>query len=186
VTGTNETWNGINASLNRGIRGLPDGSSLAKLLAEHRGVRNIQNLPRLTVKQILAWADSHKAATGDWPRKTSGQVVGTYDTWLVIDAALRNASRGLPGESSLAKLLAEHRGVRNLQDLPVLTIEQILAWADAHKAATGYWPRTTSGFVAGTEEKWSRIHDALFKGLRGLPGGCSLAKLLNGNAARTP
>lgn len=59
-----EKWRNINSSLQMGIRGLPGDSSLAQLLAEKRGVRNIQALPELTVEQILKWADAHQQKTG--------------------------------------------------------------------------------------------------------------------------
>ena len=178
VTDTSESWAGIDAALSRGNRGLPAGSSLAKLLAELRNVRNRKGLPPLTVKQILAWADAHKAGTGDWPNQFSGQVTGIQETWHAIQHALLVGRRGFPGGSSLAKLLAERRDVRNIKDLAPFTVDQILIWADAYKAATGDWPGQKSGPVAGTDETWTRVDDALFKGLRGFPGGSSLAKLL--------
>ena len=37
-----------NAALDLGLRGLPGGSSLAQLLAEKRGVRNMMALPDLS------------------------------------------------------------------------------------------------------------------------------------------
>ena len=37
------------------------------MLAEHRGYRNIANLPDLTVPQILTWVDGFRARTGEWP-----------------------------------------------------------------------------------------------------------------------
>jgi hypothetical protein len=46
-------------ALRLGLRGLPGGSSLARLLDEQRRVRNVKNLPPLTEEQILAWADEH-------------------------------------------------------------------------------------------------------------------------------
>lgn len=62
---------------------------------------------------------------------------------------------------------------------PPLTIEQILDWADAHHQRTGQWPSTMSGPVHDAPgEKWENINMALTKGLRGLPGGSSLAKLI--------
>src|SRR5205807_1427453 len=152
-----ETWAGIQDSLLAGRRGLAGGSSLAKLLAEHRGIRNHMDLPDLTIEQIVAWADDHKAATADWPNQKSGQVTGTDETWAGINAALNRGTRSLTGGSSLAKLLAEHRSVRNFMDLPLLTVEQILAWMDAHKAATGDWPRKDSDQVTGTDETWAGI-----------------------------
>jgi len=179
VTGANETWGAINASINLGSRGLPGGSSLAKMLSEHRGKRNIHGLPELLIEQILAWVDEHKVATGKWPNVTSGQVTGTGEMWAGVNAALSLGLRGLPSGSSLAKLLAEYRDKRNQMDLPKLTIERILAWSDEYKATTGKWPSAKSGQVAGTDETWARINDALYKGLRGLLGGSSLAKLLD-------
>jgi superfamily II DNA or RNA helicase len=178
VTGANETWHAIQHALLAGRRGFLGGSSLAKLLAEHRGVRNVQNLLPLTVKQILAWADAHKAATGDWPSKNSGPVTGTDEMWARVNSALQQGQRGLPTGSSLAKLLAEHRSVRHARNPPPLTVEQILEWADAHKAATDDWPNQKSGQVAGTEETWAGINYSLIAGRRGLPGRSSLAKLL--------
>ncbi len=178
IQGTGETWNGIDKSLRRGSRGLSGGSSLPKLLAEHRGVRNHLELPALTLNQILSWADSHKSATGHWPRMNSRQVTGTNETWLGIDAALRRGNRGFSGDSSLAELLAEGRSVRNHHDLEPLDIAQILAWADEYKTMTGDWPNARSGDVAGTNEKWSAINASLKVGNRGLPRGSSLAELL--------
>ena len=86
--------------------------------------------------------------------------------------------RGLPGDSSLAELLAEHRGapppdmrpealaekvwvweqqefpnrrprtqVRRERQCPLLNATDILAWADAHHAATGAWPTCKLGQV---------------------------------------
>jgi hypothetical protein len=177
VTGTDEKWIFIDDALRSGRRGLPGGSSLAKLLAERCGVRNKKDLPDLTIEQILTWADTHHASTGDWPNQETGQVTGTEETWAGVNSALDRGNRGLPGGSSLANLLAERRGVRNRKNLPPLTTQQILAWADAHKTATGSWPNNKSGQVTGTGETWAGINAALHRGSRGLPGGSSLAKL---------
>jgi hypothetical protein len=63
---------------------------------------------------------------------------------------------------------------------PPLSVRQILAWADAHFARTGDWPRTTSGPVRGARgERWRAIDLALRQGSRGLPGGDSLGRLLH-------
>src|SRR5262245_45987037 len=99
--------------------------------------------PPLTEALILAWADQHKERTGEWPDSDSGLVVGGYygDNWRRIDNALRYALRGLDGVSSLAKLLAEKRDVRNIQDLPPLTEALLLQWADQHFQQTGTWPK---------------------------------------------
>ncbi len=179
VTGTDETWTGINLALRRGGRGLPGRSSLPKLLQAERGVRNRLNQPDLSVKQIAVWADAHKAATGRWPLRSSGQLRGTSETWAGIDLMLKRGGRGLPRGGSLAKLLQLERGVRNLGSLSDLTVQQILAWVDGQKAVTGEWPNVRSEFVADADETWAGIDSALKSGRRGLPGGASLAELLH-------
>jgi hypothetical protein len=63
---------------------------------------------------------------------------------------------------------------------PPLTVQQILAWADAHYERTGRWPTRNSGPVQEAPgETWERIHGALNEGYRGLPGSDSLAQLLD-------
>ena len=205
-----ETWLGIDASLQRGRRGLPGGSSLAELLADERGVRDgdnpdapdermraweAENFPQgrtrrrttqpraktqLTIDLILSWVDSHHAATGTWPRIDSGPVRDhPVLNWWQVNRALHEGYRGLKGGTTLADLLQDQRGVRNKQNLPRLDVEQILAWADAHREATGDYPLIQSGPVGGAPgETWTGINSALDKGLRGLPGGSSLAQLL--------
>jgi hypothetical protein len=137
--------------------------------------------PALDDERILRWADAYRTATGQWPTPGSQPVGGMDDeAWSEIDASLRRGRRGLPGGSSLARLLAEERGVieganpeapaerlraweaeqfgkrppRLKRGLPArpratirLTLDLILNWADAHHAATGQWPRRSSGPV---------------------------------------
>jgi hypothetical protein len=175
-----DNWRRIDNALRLGLRGLAGGSSLARLLAEQRGVRNATNLPRLTIKQILACADAYHRRTGRWPKETSGPIPETPgETWFAVDRALRAGVRGFRGGSSLARLLARQRGERNIQALPRLTVAQILAWADAHHQRTGAWPTSDSGPIARTRgETWSGVNAALKAGRRGFPGGSSLARLL--------
>jgi hypothetical protein len=176
-----ETWAGINTALIRGRRDLPGDSSLTQLLSDHRGVPNIQKLPRLSVSKILEWADSHYERAGKWPTSNSGQIENTLgETWVRVDAALMTGRRGLAGGSSLAILLAEHRGARNRRSLPDHTVEQILRWGAAHLQRTGKWPTADSGDVLDAPgENWKTIDQALRIGCRGLPGGSSLARLVN-------
>ena len=103
-----ENWCMVTMALHQGHRGLPGGSSLAQLLSEKRGVRNIQRQPPLSLKQVMAWADAHFQRTGRWPRRDDGAVLDAKDEkWSLIDEALRMGRRGMPGGSSLLKLLAE-------------------------------------------------------------------------------
>jgi hypothetical protein len=99
----------VNAALEQGTRGLPPGSSLAQLLAEQRGRRNIQRLPRLTYPGILEWADTHYRRTGTWPTRSSGPILeAPGETWSAVNAGLQQGRRGLPPGSSLAQLLQKH------------------------------------------------------------------------------
>lgn len=175
-----DSWRSINNALRYGLRGMPGGSSLALFLAERRGARNRTSLPRLTVRRILSWADAHRARTGKWPTMDSGPVVdASGETWAAVDGALKTGGRGLPGGDSLGRLLARRRGADNHTNIPPLTVEQILAWADAHHARTGQWPNYQSGTVADApRETWARISSALHAGTRGLAGGTTLYRLL--------
>jgi hypothetical protein len=133
----------------------------------------------LTIPEILAWADAHHEATGLWPAIKTGPVaVAPGETWKRIDAALRGGFRGLPGGSSLARLLSRHRG-KTQTGRQNLREDLILAWARDHRRRSGRWPAQTSGPVlAAPGESWRAINNALGEGLRGLPGGDSLSRLL--------
>jgi hypothetical protein len=72
--------------------------------------RNGAALPRLSFKKVLSWADAHFQRYGCWPNTTSGAVEDTPDErWDWIDDALRVGCRGLPGGSTLLRLLASKR-----------------------------------------------------------------------------
>ncbi len=101
----------MNDALQRRRRDLPGGDTLSKLLARRRGALNRHGKPRLAEEVVLAWADAHKARTGAWPSARSGAVMDVpMEMWGIISVALRLGLRGLPGGSSLTKLLAERRG----------------------------------------------------------------------------
>jgi hypothetical protein len=105
------SWCAINSTLRLGTRGLPPGWSLRRLLAEHC---DAPLRSRLTLEQVLAWADAHHAATGAWPTLESGKVLGCEsEDWSLIDNHLRLGHRGLPRLGSLAQLLAQHRNRPN-------------------------------------------------------------------------
>ena len=175
-----EIWQNLDAVLRIGLRGLPGGSSLPRLLAEQRGVRNPSSPQLLTMEQILVWMDAHHARTGKWPNQTSGTIPLAHgETWTAVELALSRGRRGLSPGSSLAKLLAEHRGVRNPMQLAPLSEEQILAWADSHYQRMGKWPNAQSGAILDASgEVWNNVHAALSQGLRGLLGNSTLAGLL--------
>lgn len=175
-----ETWKAVESALRQGARGLPGGSSLARLLATHRGLRNTHDLPELTIGRILEWADAYRKRLGRWPKAHDGAIVESPgDNWRAIDACLMNGGRGLPGGQSLARLLSCQRGVRNHKGLPPLTKQQILTWASAYRKRAGAWPTLRSGVVSDAPgETWCAVDAALSQGGRGLQGGSSLALLL--------
>src|ERR1700687_4723303 len=77
---------------------------------------------------------------------------------------------------------------RNPKDKPApLTVPEILAWADAHHARRGAYPKYVDGSVIDglLGLNWRKIDNALRIGLRGRPGGSSLARLLAARRAGT-
>jgi hypothetical protein len=176
-----EKWVNINMALKNGQRGLPSGYTLATLLGKAPGSDRSLRRSKLTQRQILEWADMHFRRHERWPRFDSGTIAGAPgETWAIVDSALKQGSRGLPGGTTLAQLLHRHRRAPYMQkNETLLTEAQILAWADAHRRRTGRWPTGGSGPVFDDPtEDWRRLRDSLYEGTRGLPGGSSIARLL--------
>ena len=174
-----ETWAAIRQALTLGYRGLLPGSSLSLLLQDRRGVYRHKDQPAFTEDQILVWADSYLEKYGRYPIVRDGAIEWAANvTWAAVNCALRAGVRGLPGNSSLAKLLLERRGRRSLACLPDLSIDGVLAWMDDHYTLTGTWPTKESGVVAADpSEQWAAVDAALRNGLRSLPGGTSLIRM---------
>ncbi|HWL95256.1 MAG TPA: hypothetical protein VNT79_17180 [Phycisphaerae bacterium] len=166
-----ERWSAINSALNGGARGFAGGDSLARLLARERNRRNHLDLPKLSIAQVLRWADAHFRRTGEWPQPESGLIIESgHETWGAVNAALNTFTRGLHGHKSLPRLLYETGRKKRLKSqLPKLTLKQVLDWADSHHARTGRWPSTSSGVIPGTGgESWDAIRKACIHGGRGL------------------
>jgi hypothetical protein len=175
-----ETWRRINYALATGTRGLPSGSSLARLLEQWRSKPDENDLMPLALPEIETWARAFLARTGTWPTPRSSPVLeAPGETWQKIDYALVKGRRGLPGGSSLARLRKELLVPHGLAILGSLSIPQILAWAEQYQSRTGAWPTTLSGGVPEAPgETWQYINHCLIRGRRGLPGGSSLRRLL--------
>jgi len=174
------TWQAVMTALHSGYRGFRGGMTLGQFLAKHRGAPlQKKRTRRLTLTEVLEWADAHHARTGRWPIRRDGVIPGSGgETWATVCAALYAGRRGLP-RRSLANLLKERRSARNMRDLPPLSQSQILKWADAHYRRTGSWPKRNSGTIPGTQgETWARVFSALYDGRRGLKGGVTLTALL--------
>ncbi len=165
---------------------------MSRRAAQQRRTRRLRK-PPLRIEQILRWADRHHARTGRWPVIKSGEIADApWETWARVNDALNRGLRTLPKGYSLPSLLAERRGARMHMYEPRLTPQQILIWADAYHRRTGRWPGQASGRVTGASgESWHKLDSALRMGLRGLPGGSSLAELFRvergvRNKSRTP
>jgi hypothetical protein len=96
----------------QGGRELPGGSSLPRFLEENFGVRNPKNLPDLTEQWICERVKVHHERTGTWPTENSGRLLDApEETWKAIQVALYQGRRGLPGGSTLPRLVKKHFGV---------------------------------------------------------------------------
>ncbi len=185
---TNETWAGVAFALYSGTRGMSGGVSLARLLCRERGV--YVRRPALNKAAIFRWARAHHRRTGEWPSPQSGAIPeAPGETWLAVSDALQTGRRGLSPGSSLTKLLAEHGVRRERRRLnrkqPRLDLQQVRAMARAHRRRTGAWPHHYSGTIPHSHGlTWEALDNALRLGLRGLPGGTSLAKLFGDRRKR--
>jgi hypothetical protein len=171
------TWENVNEALRRGYWNLPAGNSLALLLQEERGARNVARLPRLTRAQIVALAEDHLRRTGSWPSNESGAVLGKPgETWGALDGSLRLGLRGFSQGSSLSKLLQRTGRKRPWRAAGPLSVEQIALWVKAHYERTGKWPTYRTGSILEDGGKtWRALDKALTSGARNLPGGSTLA-----------
>ena len=133
---------------------------------------------QLSVEEILAWADAYHSAHGRWPTPKSGRIAGSGLTWKAIDHCLGGGLRGLPGGISFARLLEKNRDTCFGQRPPPLSEGQVLAWADAHFAAQGNWPKKGSGQIAATRKLGPALTAPMRKGNRGIQARSSLAQLL--------
>jgi hypothetical protein len=135
---------------------------------------------RLSIAEILTWADAYHAATGRWPKQHSGPIAGVPgESWSKVAGAVSSGSRGLPGGTTLKRLLLEHRGPVVATRVPRLSLGRILSWAEAYHEKHGAWPHAQSGAVEEVPGlTWSTLDALLRRGGPGLLGGSSLARLL--------
>ena len=145
------------------------------ITCEERGVRHH---PLLTEEEILGWADAHHANETLARRQFGSSVRCAEEIWSHLNTALERGHRGLPGGTTIARLLFERRGIRSSKHLPPLKFSEILGWADAFHARTGRWPTVDSGAInEAPGENWHAVHFALQCGTRDLPRGWSLPRL---------
>jgi len=164
---------------------------------------NKEDLDTELIKSILL---TYRLEAGDWLACTkhgSDGEIGGYQVEYgaskekirvgTLNTNLMNGGRGLPGGSSIAQLNQEVSDTNNLDyvnhlELEKLNISQIKDSLLAHRVETGEWLKSSDktddnesyvleyGTYAG-EINVCALEHALFDGLRGLPGGSSIARL---------
>ena len=181
------SWSTVSRLLESGGPNLPGGESLKDLLHNDFGLWSSRGNRPLSEAMILKWTEQYKARCGKWPIVMSGSIPSTDgDTWAAINEALVHGRRGLPGGSSLAKLLTKHFGPAYRPTAARLSEKQILLWAREHYRTTGKWPTAKSGPCKPARISWALIDRCLRRGEQELPGGSSLSALLKDNRRSAP
>lgn len=152
-----------------------DSQNIAKRLAD------MLVKPDLTEEMIIEAAQKYLDREGKLPSAVSGDATADFgfpETWVSVNQNLTAGYRGLPGGSSIPKLLIKH-GLKDTK--PDLTEAAILHAAQEFKTRTGQLPETRDGDATadfGFPETWAAVDSALQGGYRGLSGNSSLSKLL--------
>jgi hypothetical protein len=173
-------WNDIDRFFNQGVRGLPKIGSLANFIYLKFGKAHNKSKSKLTTQQILKWADEFREENGEWPKRDSGKIKGTDETWSAIDSALSSGGRGFDGDSSLAQILNEKRSLRNVGKLAKLTPEKIIFWIEEYFKLHNKYPKRDSGKIPESpdEDTWINVDGAMKKNLRGLEMNTTLKKFI--------
>jgi hypothetical protein len=180
------SWSTVWRTLRRGGTHLPGGESLRDLLRKEFSIWSSRGNRPLTPALILKWADEHHSRTGKWPVVMSGQIPRQTHTWAAINEALKHGRCGLPGGTSVAKFLRQHRGSAYDKRVVQFTEKQILEWAEEFFKRQRRWPTAKAGYWPPAKVPWSTINRALVHGKQGLPGGSSLSALLKSRRRGSP
>lgn len=114
-----ETWRAVEQARAGGLRGLPGGDTLARLPTRHPGKRNRKALPPLSLDQIRGWVLAHFRRTGGRPSRKGGPISDAPgETWNAVDQALPHGRRGMPGGSSLPKVIRECQATEPAKNRP--------------------------------------------------------------------
>jgi hypothetical protein len=179
VDGVAEKWCNLHLNLLQGRRGLPGGRRLVDLVEEVRTELGQPSTRTMEDVRQLIW--QHYCDRKEWPHFKSKLPVpgGLFTSWNALNQALSVGRFGLPGGSSLAKVVESVKEEHGLSDK--LTLHKVRCWILAHHARAGVWPNVKSGLIGAEDANgmsWVNLDDALSRGLRGLEGGSSLAKVV--------
>jgi hypothetical protein len=171
-------WLTLNSYLLKGgYRSLPGGSSLAQEVAVVRRELGLEP-PALTRDRIQEAIEEYRKTTSAYPtNKTKGPAPGLGLAWGSLDNWLKRG--GLGDKTTLAELVREVRTRRG--DLPPghktpLSLGEVHEAIREYARTYGARPTRTTGLPCGVGITWATLENALKKGMRGLPGGSSLAK----------
>ena len=164
-----EKWGAINSALQGGHRGLETNETLEALLWREKGVVGTLAGKKLSNKKILDLTKQHFEKTGLYPTSNSDWILEGKDSWSTISVALNRGFRGLPGGSSLAKLLHAHNLKANLGARKYPSKEEIVEAAKEYKTQdkNSKLPTSKSGPFPNPnylDLTWGAINSAIAKG----------------------
>ena len=140
-----ETWSAVTSALGVGRRGFGGGSSLARLLAKYRGVRNHMDVPRLTV-------ESNKFSAGPtitMPVQDAGRIAATA---RLSRRRVRIASWRITHPNS-----PRVSGIGVLFDVMLLVSIAITESSAAFPTVAIADRRRGGSFKGGPRERWERL-----------------------------
>ena len=160
----------------------PRQAMARKKLLEAESLEDNRFSDKITEETILEDADRFFQQHGFWPKTNSsfGVPDKSYESWTHYDIYLSRGQRGLPGGSTLAKLLQKERGVQNPKGKPRLTEDIILYDIQSFYNLHGRLPnkRETLPVPGKPLETWSGYNSALYGKTRGISERSSLCKLI--------
>lgn len=191
-----ENWKALSEAMVLGLRGLTElkGTRLTQFRAAHGMIDD----RTLTPETLAQWMQDFRRKTGEWPTEsdrtvwaldpaTDAWVEVPGESWGALKSTLRHGRRGLKDFKGLS--FAQFRVKRGLEKDRDLTVAQIVKWMRLFRDKEARWPAQydttvwesprTDVWVAVENESWTRLDDALRRGLRGLEAhkGSSLAKV---------
>lgn len=173
-----EKWLNLSQALRLGLRGVAKSGSLSKVLEPLKQELGLDN--SLTKAMITEAAKKFYRTHGSLPNLNSTEPVPgmAKDTWAKLDKALRYGNRKLSKGSSLSKLLAPLKLKFGLSKIltEAKIVEAIIRFYRIHHNFPAV--KTIEPVPGIANAKWDSLNSSLRLGLRGLPKGGSLAKLL--------
>lgn len=164
------TWQDVDNSLKKGLRGLAGNDSLSAFIQRHTGEEPRKTSYRkIPIELARDWVKQYHNKYNDLPSKRTGVIefaIGDFQdtTWAALDSALRRGGRGLIKISGLTDLTNEVCGISNRKSIPVLTDEEIFLLVQEFMQKHGKKPHCNSGKVERIQGlEWKNIHEQLYR-----------------------